>query len=162
MKYLALRHPWQGSFRHLAAGTLGRGDRPRLTTIVCNEAGLPRRCPTHGLRKATATRLADRGATTRQAQGLDGRQRAKLKAKPWLACSVVWSQALRPARRFHRIQALPNAAVYGRLRLARPRGRPYKRCPERRAAEAAAPLPYWRKCKGMFRRNLWGGRNDRC
>ena len=31
---------------------------------VCNEAGLPRRCTTHGLRKAAATRLADRGGTT--------------------------------------------------------------------------------------------------
>jgi integrase len=31
---------------------------------VCNEAGLPKRCTSHGLRKAAATRLADRGATT--------------------------------------------------------------------------------------------------
>jgi integrase len=30
----------------------------------CNEAGLPKRCTSHGLRKAAATRLADRGATT--------------------------------------------------------------------------------------------------
>jgi integrase len=33
---------------------------------VCNEAGLPKRCTSHGLRKAAATRLADRGATTTQ------------------------------------------------------------------------------------------------
>jgi integrase len=33
---------------------------------VCNEAKLPRRCTSHGLRKAAATRLADRGATTTQ------------------------------------------------------------------------------------------------
>ena len=31
---------------------------------VCNEAGLPKRCTSHGLRKAAATRAADRGATT--------------------------------------------------------------------------------------------------
>jgi integrase len=31
---------------------------------VCNEARLPKRCTSHGLRKAAATRLADRGATT--------------------------------------------------------------------------------------------------
>ena len=33
---------------------------------ICNEAGLPKRCTSHGLRKAAATRLADRGATTTQ------------------------------------------------------------------------------------------------
>jgi integrase len=33
---------------------------------VCNEAGLPMRCTSHGLRKAAATYLADRGATTTQ------------------------------------------------------------------------------------------------
>ncbi|EGP07291.1 phage integrase [Bradyrhizobiaceae bacterium SG-6C] len=33
---------------------------------VCNEAGLPKRCTSHGLRKAAATYLADRGATTTQ------------------------------------------------------------------------------------------------
>ena len=33
---------------------------------VCNEAGLPRRCTSHGLRKAAATRLADRHGTTTQ------------------------------------------------------------------------------------------------
>jgi hypothetical protein len=33
---------------------------------VCNEASLPRRCTSHGLRKAAATYLADRGATTTQ------------------------------------------------------------------------------------------------
>jgi integrase len=33
---------------------------------ACNEAGLPKRCTSHGLRKAAATRLADRGATTTQ------------------------------------------------------------------------------------------------
>jgi integrase len=33
---------------------------------VCNEAGLPKRCTSHGLRKASATRAADRGATTTQ------------------------------------------------------------------------------------------------
>jgi integrase len=33
---------------------------------VCNEAGLPARCTSHGLRKAAATYLADRGATTTQ------------------------------------------------------------------------------------------------
>jgi integrase len=32
----------------------------------CDEAGLPKRCTSHGLRKAAATRLADRGATTTQ------------------------------------------------------------------------------------------------
>lgn len=31
---------------------------------VCNEAGLPKRCTSHGLRKAAATYLADRRATT--------------------------------------------------------------------------------------------------
>ena len=30
---------------------------------VCNESGLPKRCTSHGLRKAAATYLADRGAT---------------------------------------------------------------------------------------------------
>jgi integrase len=33
---------------------------------VCNEAELPKRCTSHGLRKAAATYLADRGATTTQ------------------------------------------------------------------------------------------------
>jgi integrase len=33
---------------------------------MCNEAGLPKRCTSHGLRKASATRAADRGATTTQ------------------------------------------------------------------------------------------------
>ena len=33
---------------------------------ICNEAQLPKRCTSHGLRKAAATRLADRGATTTQ------------------------------------------------------------------------------------------------
>jgi integrase len=33
---------------------------------ICNEASLPKRCTSHGLRKAAATRLADRGATTTQ------------------------------------------------------------------------------------------------
>jgi integrase len=33
---------------------------------MCNEAGLPKRCTSHGLRKAAATYLADRGATTTQ------------------------------------------------------------------------------------------------
>lgn len=33
---------------------------------VCNQAGLPKRCTSHGLRKAAATFLADRGATTTQ------------------------------------------------------------------------------------------------
>ena len=33
---------------------------------VCNEAGLPKRCTSQGLRKAAATYLADRGATTTQ------------------------------------------------------------------------------------------------
>jgi integrase len=33
---------------------------------VCNAAGLPKRCTSHGLRKAAATRAADRGATTTQ------------------------------------------------------------------------------------------------
>jgi integrase len=33
---------------------------------VCDEAKLPKRCTSHGLRKAAATRLADRGATTTQ------------------------------------------------------------------------------------------------
>jgi integrase len=33
---------------------------------ICNEAKLPKRCTSHGLRKAAATRLADRGATTTQ------------------------------------------------------------------------------------------------
>ena len=31
---------------------------------ICDAAGLPKRCTSHGLRKAAATRLADRGATT--------------------------------------------------------------------------------------------------
>ena len=31
---------------------------------VCNEAELPKRCTSHGLRKAAATYFADRGATT--------------------------------------------------------------------------------------------------
>src|SRR5437660_11920847 len=33
---------------------------------VCNESGLPKRCTSHGLRKAAATYLANRGATTTQ------------------------------------------------------------------------------------------------
>jgi site-specific recombinase XerD len=33
---------------------------------ACNAAGLPKRCTSHGLRKASATRAADRGATTTQ------------------------------------------------------------------------------------------------
>lgn len=33
---------------------------------VCNQAELPKRCTSHGLRKAAATYLADRGATTTQ------------------------------------------------------------------------------------------------
>jgi len=33
---------------------------------VCNEAGLLKRCTSHGLRKVAATYLADRGATTTQ------------------------------------------------------------------------------------------------
>jgi integrase len=33
---------------------------------ICNDAELPKRCTSHGLRKAAATRLADRGATTTQ------------------------------------------------------------------------------------------------
>ena len=33
---------------------------------ACNAAGLPKRCTSHGLRKAAATRAADRGATTTQ------------------------------------------------------------------------------------------------
>ena len=33
---------------------------------ICNEAGLPKRCTSHGLRKASATRAADRNATTTQ------------------------------------------------------------------------------------------------
>jgi integrase len=33
---------------------------------ICNEAELPKRCTSHGLRKAAATRAADRGATTTQ------------------------------------------------------------------------------------------------
>jgi integrase len=33
---------------------------------VCNQAGLPKRCTSQGLRKAAATYLADRGATTTQ------------------------------------------------------------------------------------------------
>lgn len=33
---------------------------------ICNEAGLPKRCTSHGLRVAAATRAADRGATTTQ------------------------------------------------------------------------------------------------
>lgn len=32
----------------------------------CDAAGLPKRCTSHGLRKASATRAADRGATTTQ------------------------------------------------------------------------------------------------
>lgn len=37
----------------------------------CNEAGLPQ-CSAHGLRKATATRLADAGATTQQIMAVTG------------------------------------------------------------------------------------------
>jgi integrase len=33
---------------------------------ICDEAGLPKRCTSHGLRKAAATRLADRSGTTTQ------------------------------------------------------------------------------------------------
>jgi integrase len=33
---------------------------------ICDQAELPKRCTSHGLRKAAATRLADRGATTTQ------------------------------------------------------------------------------------------------
>src|SRR4029077_11408645 len=44
---------------------------------ICNEAGLPKRCTSHGLRKAAATRLADRGATTTQLFGLDDSERGR-------------------------------------------------------------------------------------
>lgn len=33
---------------------------------MCNAAGLPKRCTSHGLRKVAATRAAERGATTTQ------------------------------------------------------------------------------------------------
>ena len=39
----------------------------------CNEAGLPH-CSAHGLRKATAARLAERGATTREIMAVTGHQ----------------------------------------------------------------------------------------
>jgi integrase len=45
---------------------------------VCNEARLPKRCTSHGLRKASATWAADRGATTTQLMAwvrLEKRQR---------------------------------------------------------------------------------------
>ena len=38
----------------------------------CNEAGLPRRCSAHGLRKAAARRLAEEGATTHQIASITG------------------------------------------------------------------------------------------
>lgn len=38
----------------------------------CSEAKLPRRCTPHGIRKATLTELAHRGATTHEMQGLSG------------------------------------------------------------------------------------------
>jgi integrase len=39
---------------------------PNWFREVCNEAELPKRCTSHGLRKAAATYFADRGATTTQ------------------------------------------------------------------------------------------------
>jgi len=42
---------------------------------VCNEAGLPKRCTSHGLRAAAATRAADRGATTTQLKAWFGWKR---------------------------------------------------------------------------------------
>jgi integrase len=39
---------------------------------ICNEAALPKRCTSHGLRKAAATYLANRGATTTQLMGWFG------------------------------------------------------------------------------------------
>ena len=44
----------------------------RFAAIACNEAGLPKRCTFHGLRKAAAIRLADRGATTTQLKTVFG------------------------------------------------------------------------------------------
>jgi integrase len=38
----------------------------------CNEAGLPKRCTAHGLRKAAARRLAEEGATTHQIASMTG------------------------------------------------------------------------------------------
>jgi site-specific recombinase XerD len=43
---------------------------------VCNEVGLPKRCTSHGLRKAAATYLADRGATTTQLMAWFGWKKA--------------------------------------------------------------------------------------
>ncbi|WP_223843372.1 tyrosine-type recombinase/integrase [Sinorhizobium fredii] len=42
----------------------------------CNEAGLPH-CSSHGLRKAAASRLADRGATEHQIMSITGHTTSK-------------------------------------------------------------------------------------
>jgi integrase len=38
----------------------------------CDEAGLPKRCSAHGLRKAAATRLANAGCSTDQIKAITG------------------------------------------------------------------------------------------
>jgi integrase len=68
---------------------------------VCNEAGLPKRCSSHGLRKAAATRAAERGATTTQLMA-------------WFGWKTV-DEAERYTRSADRKQA---AAALGKLILA--------------------------------------------
>jgi integrase len=47
-------------------------DFSTLFRTWCDAAGLPRRCTSHGLRKATARRLAEEGATTHQIAAITG------------------------------------------------------------------------------------------
>jgi integrase len=47
-------------------------DFSTLFRTWCDAAGLPRRCTAHGLRKAAARRLAERGATTHQIAAITG------------------------------------------------------------------------------------------
>ena len=77
---------------------------------VCNEAGLPKRCTSHGLRKASATRAADRGATTTQLMAWFG----------WKSAS----EAERHTRSADRKQA---SAALGRLMSGTESGSPLNR-----------------------------------
>jgi integrase len=74
---------------------------------ICNAAGLPKRCTSHGLRKAAATRAADRGATTTQLMA-------------WFGWKTA-SEAERYTRNADRKQA---SAALGRLISATESGSP--------------------------------------
>jgi integrase len=57
----------------MASGKAYSGDHfNKQFRIWCGEAGLPRRCKFHGLRKAALTRLAEAGATVHQIAAISG------------------------------------------------------------------------------------------